>query len=122
MEYSEILKRKIELYGNTQMAIESAIEEYATRRVIEELNWALTKQMFNGYHYERTTAAIKTRIEEFELMIKPAKFDYEYEMLIDYDGGPFEKGQWVPCATDSIRNPENIDQYIENGLLRKVKS
>jgi len=45
--------------------------------------------------------------------------DYEYEMLIDDEGTPFEINSWIPIATDRIKDPSRIDEYIAKGLLRK---
>jgi len=45
--------------------------------------------------------------------------DYEYEMLIDDEGTPFEINSWIPIATDRIKDPSRIDEYITKGLIRK---
>ena len=45
--------------------------------------------------------------------------DYEYEMLIDDEGTPFEINSWIPIATDRIKDPSRIDEYIAKGLIRK---
>lgn len=49
--------------------------------------------------------------------------DYEYEMFFKSDPTDFVKiDGWYPIATERIRNPERIEKYIQNGLLRKVNS
>jgi hypothetical protein len=45
--------------------------------------------------------------------------DYEYEMLIDDEGTPFEINSWIPIATDRIKDLSRITEYIEKGLIRK---
>ena len=45
--------------------------------------------------------------------------DYKYEMLIDDEGTPFEINSWIPIATDRIKDPSRIDEYIAKGLIRK---
>ena len=45
--------------------------------------------------------------------------DYEYEMLIDDEGTPFEINSWIPIATDRIKDISRIDEYIAKGLIRK---
>ena len=45
--------------------------------------------------------------------------DYEYEMLIDDEGTPFEINSWIPIATDRIKDPNRIGEYIAKGLIRK---
>jgi len=45
--------------------------------------------------------------------------DYEYEMLIADEGTPFEINSWIPIATDRIKDPSRIDEYITKGLIRK---
>ena len=45
--------------------------------------------------------------------------DYEYEMMIDDEGTPFEINTWLPIATDRIKDTSRIDEYIEKGLIRK---
>ena len=47
--------------------------------------------------------------------------EYEYEMFFKSKPTDFCKiDGWYPIATDRIRNPNKIDQYIKNGLLRKL--
>ena len=45
--------------------------------------------------------------------------DYEYEMLIDDEGTPFEINSWIPIATDRIKDSNRIGEYIAKGLIRK---
>jgi hypothetical protein len=45
--------------------------------------------------------------------------DYEYEMMIDDEGTPFEINTWLPIATDRIKDMSRIDEYILKGLIRK---
>ncbi len=45
--------------------------------------------------------------------------DYEYEMLIDNEEGPFEINSWIPIATNRIKDPSRIEEYIKKGLIRK---
>lgn len=46
--------------------------------------------------------------------------NYEYEMLIDDEGTPFEINSWIPITTDRIKDPSRIDEYIAKGLIRKA--
>ena len=54
-------------------------------------------------------------------LIKGSTFDpeFEYEVLITDSKGIFEQGTWAPITTDRIRRPENIQKYIQHGILRK---
>lgn len=45
--------------------------------------------------------------------------NYEYEMLIDDEGTPFEINSWMPITADRIKDPSRIDEYIAKGLIRK---
>jgi len=48
------------------------------------------------------------------------KEDYEYEMFFNSEPSePCQIHGWYPIATDRIRNPEKIEEYIQKGLLRK---
>lgn len=47
--------------------------------------------------------------------------EYEYEMF--FNSGPEDPMKiygWYPIATDRIVNPEKIEEYIANGILRRV--
>lgn len=47
--------------------------------------------------------------------------EFEYEMLFKSKEGDFVKiDGWYPISTDRISNPENISNYIENGILRRI--
>jgi hypothetical protein len=47
---------------------------------------------------------------------------YEYEMFFDSkEDEPVKIHGWYPIATDRIRNPEKIEDYIKSGLLRKLE-
>jgi hypothetical protein len=50
-----------------------------------------------------------------------SSYTYEYEMLIDDEGTPFEINSWIPIATDRIKDKSRIDEYISKGLIRKIK-
>lgn len=64
--------------------------------------------------------------DEILAMIQPPTEEteepkYEYELLFRSEPGDKTKiDGWFPIATDRIRNPAHIQQYIENGLLRKI--
>lgn len=45
---------------------------------------------------------------------------FEYEMFINDEGTPFEMNCWIPISKERILNPENIEKYIKNGLLRRI--
>lgn len=48
--------------------------------------------------------------------------EYEYEMF--FDSHPGERVQmhgWYPIATERIKRPEKIPEFIKSGLLRKIK-
>lgn len=48
--------------------------------------------------------------------------EYEYEMFIEAaEKTPFTENTWIPISTDRIKNPNNIDEYIKRGILRKVE-
>ena len=46
---------------------------------------------------------------------------YEYEYLFRSDEGePCPIDGWYPIATDRIRQPERIQEYIDKGILRRI--
>lgn len=45
------------------------------------------------------------------------QWDYEYN--VREPKGVFEVGTWIPIMKDRIKRPENIDKYIQMGVLRK---
>ncbi len=48
--------------------------------------------------------------------------DYEYEMFFQSEGNDIIKiDGWYPIETARIHEPENIEKYIKNGILRKIK-
>lgn len=47
--------------------------------------------------------------------------EYDYEALVTDDNSPFEKGSWIPVPKSRIKNINKIDEYIEQGILRKRK-
>ena len=66
----------------------------------------------------------KKIVEAYEEQLRIANVsislpDYEYEMFIDDEGTPFEINSWIPIATDRIKDPRRIDEYIAKGLIRK---
>jgi hypothetical protein len=74
-------------------------------------NKALVKsQLFKGTEFEA------------ELLSTSDRPKYEYEMFFQsQDDEPVKIDGWIAIATDRIRNPERIDKYIKNGLLRRIK-
>ncbi len=57
---------------------------------------------------------------ENEQLSKP--IIYEYEMFFKSEPDDFCKiDGWFPIETDRIKKPENIEKYIKNGLIRKIK-
>lgn len=49
------------------------------------------------------------------------KEEFEYEMLFKSD--PYNTIQlngWYPIATNRIKHPEKIEEYIKQGVLRKI--
>jgi len=69
MEYEEILKRKIEHYGETKAAYQFAAEEYATHKklwfAINELEW-IAVRMANG---NPAKDRVLNRIKELKLQL-----------------------------------------------------
>lgn len=48
--------------------------------------------------------------------------DYKYEHLLTGDDGkPCPIDGWMPIATERIKHPEKIPEYIERGQLRLIK-
>lgn len=67
-----------------------------------------------------------TEIEELEVKLSKLKQELdsyvrcEYEIYLESQEGCFKiNGCWIPISAKSIRNPQNIEKYISNGLLRK---
>ena len=73
--------------------------------------WNRFQLLPNPTHYCIITNpedAEKTNQYEYELFFKSEETD-----KIKIDG-------WYPIATDSIKDQSKIEQYIENGLLRRI--
>ena len=49
--------------------------------------------------------------------IEEPQWDYEYN--VREPKGVFEVGTWIPIMQDRIKKPENIEKYIQMGVLRK---
>lgn len=45
--------------------------------------------------------------------------EYEYEVLLQ-DARIFHQGCWAPIKTEYIKRPENINRYIQMGVLREI--
>lgn len=50
------------------------------------------------------------------------KHEYEMHFDSDRDNSPISIYDWYPIATHRIKEPEKIPEYIEKGLLRKIKN
>ena len=68
INFKGIVEKKQAYYGNTKAAYDFAVEEYATRRMIEE-NESILK-MAEEHMNERACMVIRARITELKLMIK----------------------------------------------------
>lgn len=52
----------------------------------------------------------------------PPTPDYEYELFFKSEPTDSIKiDGWMPIATERIMRPEKIEEYIKNGLLRRVQ-
>lgn len=66
-------------------------------------------------HHHVTTS----RLPDQTLFIHGEK--YEYEMFFKSEPNDFLKiDGWYPIATDRIKHPEKIEEYIQKGLLRRI--
>jgi len=54
-------------------------------------------------------------------LFKVSPCNYEYELKITDEGTPFEINDWIPIATDRIKQPERIAEYLQKGILRHYK-
>ena len=75
-----------------------------------------------------TTDDYKNFKEWYEKFIEDKEsldsYKYEYEALVTEEyskNSPFEVGSWIPVSADRIKDPNKISEYIEKGLLRKIK-
>lgn len=50
-----------------------------------------------------------------QILVVAPQPDYEYEMF------SIKTNTWCPVETARIKNPENIEKYIKNGILRRIK-
>lgn len=49
--------------------------------------------------------------------------DYEYELRIDgEEGTTFRLNGWIPIATDRIKDRKYLQDYIDRGIIRKIKN
>lgn len=96
----------------------------ASEKVLE---WMKKYYKVNGTpNYGEIIAQLEMAIEEEKQgqklpihNVSISLHDYEYEMLIDDEGTPFQINSWIPIATDRIKDPSRIDEYIAKGLIRK---
>lgn len=52
---------------------------------------------------------------------KKTEPDFEYEMFLKSElGDVIRLDGWYPISADCIHNPEKIEEYIKNGVLRKL--
>lgn len=75
---------------------------------ILDINRAITKQrkLVKNINYDTVLGTV----------------DYEYEYLFSSDEGePCPIDGWMPIATERIKHPEKIPEYIERGILRRIK-
>ena len=57
-----------------------------------------------------------------KLLEKPVVPNYEYEWFAESQpGDTISINGWIPIATDRIKHPEKIEEYIKNGKLRKIQ-
>lgn len=107
------LKEISNYYPLTDDKIAEQIQE-----IKEEMKEFIEDQVVDEYYNEDLTAGAD--FCSFE--INRAKEDgYIYEVLIDDEGTPFEVNSWIPIATNRIKDPSRIDEYIESGRLRKIQ-
>ena len=88
------------------------------------------RELANKHNHLRKDEVAK-EIESLEKVVKIISSNlpvsgslpnFEYEMFFKSEPNDFCKiDGWYPIATDRIRNPERIEKYIENGLLRKIR-
>jgi hypothetical protein len=64
MEFEKILDRKINYYGKTEAAYHCAAEEYARRKVIEELEDFAENRLSKDILSEKLISAFELRIKE----------------------------------------------------------
>lgn len=69
MEFQEILNRKLKYYNGAECSYEFAVEEYATRKMIEE-NKSILKMAELHMDY-RAILVLRNRIKELNKIIKP---------------------------------------------------
>jgi hypothetical protein len=88
-----------------------------------------SEQMRNALaHYERAGTALNEWRSDIPQAIKQFYSDegptldpeYEYEILVTDSKGIFEQGTWLPIGADRIIRPDNINKYIQHGILRKI--
>jgi len=64
----------------------------------------------------------KSIIEKIDEYSTKNNLDYEYEMFFKSEPHDIIKVDgWLPISTDRIINFNKINEYIENGLLRRIK-
>lgn len=116
-EVTVTFKVKLNQISNYHPLSDEQIKEQI-QEAKEEMQSFIEDQVVDEYYNEDLTAG--TDFCSFE--ISRAKEDeYIYEVLIDDEGTPFEVNSWIPIATDRIKDPSRIEEYIESGRLRKIK-
>jgi len=90
------------------------------RQLLEEALYQL-----KGAQQDYYVISTQNIIDELEVVLRQPDVsislpDYEYEMLIDDEGTPFEINSWILIATDRIKDLSRIDEYIDKGLIRKT--
>lgn len=88
-------------------------------RPMPNLFWSEVDSMIEGYNLGKSeTLGVASETENTKDPVAPE--DYEYEMFFNSEPSePCQIHGWYPVATDRIRNPEKIEEYIQKGLLRR---
>lgn len=120
IEKLEILKSffdfRIEIYEGEYDIVVFARDEFNT-----------PKASVNGYTvFEDAVQDLLSNLQEQgyglnEVLIEPTQEDWDYEYNVREPRGMFEVGTWIPIKKERIKRPENIEKYIQMGVLREYK-
>lgn len=115
-EVTVTLKVKLNQVSNYHPLTAHQIQEQIEEAKCEVVGF-IEDQVVNEYYNEELTEGA----DFWTFDVRKKEIEYQYEVLIDDEGTPFEVNSWIPIAYDRIKDPSRIDEYIENGRLRKIQ-
>lgn len=110
---------------DTELTINEFKEFYEQAEKFWNIFLSVRKEIYTPTGYVIETALkiafIRWMREKLSTPTQAEVNEYEYEMFFESRPDDFCKiDGWYPIATDRIRKPERIEEFLKSGLLRKI--